>query len=577
MPVCLRRALFCFCSLLIVSTGLAQADSGFFNLVRSRIEQQVRPNAQVEGFFCRGEPICGVQLIPPFYETRHFSPVWFDAKGLRPSARTLVTILETIDQEGLRPSDYHLDIIHQILNQLPSHPFPPGDESAVAWADLDLLLTDAFLLMAAHLSGGRINPETLHPDWIINQRSVDLLTILNTASSGAPMVEAINRLRPGHAEYLGLRQALAGLRQVEAGGGWPPVEGSETLHPQDADKTQVVALRQRLGIPTGAGAQYSSEDLAIYDQDLVNAVKAFQRSHGLTPDGVVGRKTRAAMNVGIKERIRQVELNLERWRWLPGDLGDRYIAVNTADFSLQVVENHQKLLSMRVVVGRPARQTPVFSAKMSYMVLNPYWNVPYTIAVEDILPRLTENPDYLTSQGIKVFSDWSETAVEMDPHRVNWNDYGRSNFPFRLRQDPGEKNALGRLKFIFPNKFAVYLHDTPQRALFSHVQRDFSSGCIRVENALQLADYLLTDAGNWTPEMLRATLAAGQRQVVRMVRPINVHLLYMTAWVDQEGVLQFRDDIYDRDRHLDAALMERNPYLPPGLTRSALEFAAPVN
>ncbi len=577
MSARLRRILFCFCALLIFSTGLAQADSSFFNLVRSRIEQQVRPNAQAEGYFCRGEPICGVQLMPSFYETRHFSPVWFDGNGLLPCARTLVSFLETIDQEGLRPSDYHLDIIDHILSQLPGHPFPPGDESAVAWADLDLLLTDAFLLMAAHLSGGRINPETLHPDWIINQRPVDLLNILDTASSGASMVETINRLRPGHAGYLGLRQALAGLRQVEAGGGWPLVEGSETLHPQDTDITQVITLRQRLGISADAEAQDSSRDLAIYDQDLVNAVKAFQRSHGLTPDGLVGRKTRAAMNVGIKERIRQVELNLERWRWLPGDLGDRYIAVNTADFSLQVVENHQKFLAMRVVVGRPARQTPVFSAKMSYMVLNPYWNVPYTIAVEDILPRLTENADYLTDQGIKVFSDWSDTAVEVEPHGVNWKNYGRSNFPFRLRQDPGEKNALGRLKFIFPNKFAVYLHDTPQRSLFNHVQRDFSSGCIRVENALQLAGYLLVDDRRWTPEILRATLAAGQRQVVRVTRPINVHLLYMTAWVDQEGILQFRDDIYDRDRHLDAALMERNPYLPPGLTRSAPELTVPGN
>ena len=312
MPARPRRILFCLCTLLIIFPGLAKADSGFFNLVRSRIEQQVRPNDLAEGFLCRGEPICGVNLIPSFYAARHFSPVWLDSNGLRPCARDLVSILETIDQEGLRPPDYHLDSIDRVVNQLSNHPFPADDESAVAWADLDLLLTDAFLLMAAHLSGGRINPETLHPDWIINQRSVDLLTMLEAASSGAPMVEAIKRLRPGHAGYLGLRQALAGLRKVEADGGWPPVEGSETLHPQDADP-QAIALRQRLGKSTDAEAQDSSDDLTIYDQDLVTAVKAFQKSHGLDPDGVVGRKTRAAMNVGIKERIRQVELNLERW------------------------------------------------------------------------------------------------------------------------------------------------------------------------------------------------------------------------------------------------------------------------
>jgi murein L,D-transpeptidase YcbB/YkuD len=296
-------------------------------------------------------------------------------------------------------------------------------------------------------------------------------------------------------------------------------------------------------------------------------VKQFQNRHGLAPDGIVGSKTRAALNVSVQQRIRQVELNLERWRWLPNDLGDRFIAVNTADYSLKVVENGRKIIDMRVVVGRPARQTPVFSAKMTYLVLNPYWNVPYTIAVKDILPKLDEGVDYLISQGIRVFSDWSKDATELNPEQIDWASYGRSNFPFRLRQDPGKKNALGQIKFMFPNKFAVYLHDTPQRSLFQKIQRGFSSGCIRVENARMLASYLLSAEDRWTPEVLLAALASGHRQVVRVPQPILVHLLYMTAWIDDRGVLQFREDIYHRDRDLDAALMQRNPYHPPVLSK----------
>ena len=569
-----RRCLpLILCLFLLHSPGLAVANHYFFTQARARIEQQVRPNGKAEGFVCRGEPICGVQLMPPFYEARNYNPFWFDSDGLRPSARTLVSLLETIDQEGLRPSDYHLDTINRILYQLNQGLFPPDEESAVAWADLDLLLTDAFLLMAAHLSGGRINPETLHPDWIISERAIDLLTVLDTASGESPLVEATKRLRPGHNGYSGLRDALAGLRQVESNGGWPKIEGHGTIRPLDAS-AQVIQLRRRLTISEDFQETQLPADPAIYDDDLVTAVTVFQKRHGLKPDGALGPKTRAALNVSVKQRIRQVELNLERWRWLPNDLGERYIAVNTADFSLQVVEKNQPVLGMRVVVGRPARQTPVFSAKMSYMVLNPYWNVPYTITVEDILPKLAQGGDYLVQQGIRVFSDWSETASEIDPYQVNWRDYGRSNFPFRLRQDPGEKNALGQLKFIFPNKFAVYLHDTPQRSLFQRVQRDFSSGCIRVENAPMLAAYLLSKDPRWTPEILLAAIATGERQVVRLSEPINVHLLYMTAWMDTQGILQLREDIYNRDRALDAALMERNPYLPPGLSGSAIKKTA---
>jgi murein L,D-transpeptidase YcbB/YkuD len=202
---------------------------------------------------------------------------------------------------------------------------------------------------------------------------------------------------------------------------------------------------------------------------------------------------------------------------------------------------------------------------MTYLVLNPYWNVPHTIAVEDILPKLADGVDYLIDQSFKVFSGWSEDDEELAPEQVNWELYGKHHFPLRLRQEPGKKNALGQIKFMFPNKFAVYLHDTPQKSLFTKVQRDFSSGCIRVEDARTLANYLLSDSPEWTEQTLTANIEAGRRQVVRIPEPITIHLLYMTAWIDGNGLLQFRSDIYQRDAMLDKALVTRTPYPLPSL------------
>ena len=212
------------------------------------------------------------------------------------------------------------------------------------------------------------------------------------------------------------------------------------------------------------------------------------------------------MNVSVTERIRQVELNLERWRWLPQQLGERYIVVNTAAFYLKVMEHGRKKMEMRVVVGRPARQSPVFSAEMTYIVLNPYWNVPHKLAVEDILPKAKKDVGYLIDKNFKVFRGWKGDAEELDPQTIQWEAYSKHRFPFRLRQEPGEKNALGRIKFMFPNQFAVYLHDTPQKSYFARAQRDFSSGCIRLEDARALAGYLLADTPNWLPETLNKNL-----------------------------------------------------------------------
>jgi murein L,D-transpeptidase YcbB/YkuD len=547
--------------------GMANTESesaGMMQQVQHHIESRLSVQYQKRQFVCQGETICGFKLIPLFYQERGFAPAWMNGRELRPKAKVLIQAVQNAFQDGLEPQDYHAIAIAETLAMLTNASDFTIQKQAEYWADLDLLLTDAFLLLGTHLSGGRIDPETLHSDWLVDERSIDLLLLLHTASDVNRLDRAIEQLRPAHRGYLGLRNAMRQLRNQQTQGGWPAIAGGSTLRPDNSDP-RVQTLRRRLELSGDIESGHTSDAPTHYDDTLVDAVKRFQTRHGLTPDGAVGPKTRKAMNVSIDKRIRQIELNLERWRWLPHDLGHRRIVVNTADFSLRVVEEDADILKMRVVVGRPARRTPVFSSQMSYMVFNPYWNVPHTIAVEDILPKLVSDVDYLARQNIRVFTDWTESAGEINPQTMNWTRYDETYFPFRLRQEPGPNNALGRIKFIFPNRFAVYLHDTPQRSLFNFTQRDFSSGCIRLENAQALAAYLLNGQSSGRPETLASILNRGTRRVVRIPNPIPVHLIYMTAWVDHDNRLQFRNDIYHRDRDLNTALKQRPPDPPPPL------------
>lgn len=522
------------------------------------LEERIAERSVSEGFVCRGERICGISLLPLFYMERGYQPVWIDNDGLTLEGAQLLATLRNSADQGLQPLDYHIDSIDALLSDPGMGKAGPIVESHPAgWADLELLLTDAFLLLASHLSGGRVNPENLHTDWVLADTDLDLLAVLKKAVERNDAALVMEQLLPADAGYNRLRQARSNLVQAVRPGGWTPIPPGPTLVPGDKDD-RIELLRKRLILSGDLSRPDRILNLRWFDPEMEMAVQRFQQRHGLKVDGLVGRQTLAALNVPLETRIRQIELNLERWRWLPRDLGQRYLSINTADFKLKAVDEGRTALAMRVVVGRPARRTPVFSTTMSYMVINPYWTVPGTIAREDILPKIKEDETYLSRQGIRVFDGWNEDSPEIDPGTIDWSLYNEAYFPFRLRQDPGPRNALGRMKFIFPNKFAVYLHDTPQRSLFEQVQRDFSSGCIRVEDPLALTAFLFKDDPAWRGENLQQIINRGERMVVRLPEPIFVHIFYMTAWVDEQGILNFREDIYHRDRALDRALRKKN-------------------
>lgn len=553
------RAWIALISIQFAGLGLS---AGWESALAERLTEQVRdelkgrlsqPEQQGQSF-CRRQPLCGQPVLARFYQNRAYEPAWMDGEGRFVQAKDLVDSIHASSLEGLKPDVYHLGAIEALLAAAEETRVAGRPADLGILSDLDLLLTDAFLIYGSHLLSGRVDPETTHTRWLLESREADLAGILQTALEKKEVHRALEGLLPGYPAYARLREALQDYRKIAERDGWPPVPAGPTLHADERDP-RVAALRARL-IASGDLGTNEGVDPEVLDGHVEQAVRRFQGRHGLVADGVVGSATLAALNVPVEDRVRQIEINMERWRWLPDDLGRRYVLVNTADFFLEVVEEGESVLAMRVVAGKKARRTPVLSGRMTYLVLNPYWHIPHKIAVRDILPKTKKDPGYLDRQGIRVFENWEEFAPEIPRETIDWSSIREHNFFFKLRQDAGAENALGRVKFMFPNKFAVYLHDTPSRYMFRRNQRDFSSGCIRVEGPIDLAVYVLRGDPEWTREKILSTIESGTTRIVWLPEPIPVHVLYWTAWVDREGALQFRRDVYGRDGPLERALGE---------------------
>ncbi len=521
-------------------------------LIRNRIEAAGFPPNIVVG----KEIIFASNLLPRFYENRGYEPAWTNQTGPLPLADSLLLALKSAEQEGLHSEVYHLAKIEDILSNIKIvqknvYTVPPR-----LIADLELLLTDAYLIYGAHLLAGRINPETLTSEWIAMRREANLTDLLQTALQQNRIIHSLRSLLPPQEGYWRLREALARYRKLQAAGGWQMIPEGPVLRPGDKEK-RIPVLRERL-IMTGDLLKGISADSTL-DSTLADAIKRFQKRNGLDTDGIVGKETLKSINVPVEYRIQELIVNMERWRWLPQEFGEHHIMINIANFELDVFEKSRPVLTMRIIVGRSYRKTPVFSDRVTYLVLNPSWNVPSTIATQDILPQVKKDIAYLSQQNMKVFKGWGADAIEINPASVNWSEVSAATLPFRFRQDPGPANALGRIKFMFPNKFDVYLHDTPARGLFSKVKRDFSSGCIRIEKPLELAVYLMKDIPGWDRKTIQQAIDSGKEQTVRLKSAMPVHLLYWTAWVSEDGLVNFREDIYSRDTALWNALQEMNP------------------
>ena len=533
------------------------ADNLLIEGLDNRLRQRIETEGRQAKFTCRDELICGIQDLPLFYARRNFEPAWTRKDGSISRAESLIKAIYNARDDGLSPADYHTANLQLLLNEFKQSQIENEPLNLETLVDLELLLTDAFLLLGSHLLAGRVNPETIHSGWIVENPSANLADVLRTALKTNQIEGALDGLRPPHTGYQTLKNKLRRYRQIGKSGGWPRIP--EDWNWQKGDHgTQISVLRRRLEM---SGDLNPVDDKYAYqfDDTLEQAIRHFQTLHGLVANGKIDAKTIAALNVPVGIRSRQIELNLERWRWIPHELGQQYILINIADFNLSVVDNDYTVLEMRVVVGRHYRRTPVFSEQMKYLVFNPYWNIPRKIALEDILPKIRTDPEFLSSRRIKVFENWTEGAKEVDPKVIDWTQVNQHNFNYKLRREPGPLNDLGRIKFMFPNKFAVYLHDTPSRSLFQRTMRGFSSGCIRVEKPIELAEWLLADNPRWSRHDILKAIKSEKNQAVRLPKTIPVHILYWTAWVDEAGDVHFLDDIYKRDKPLDDALKERPP------------------
>jgi murein L,D-transpeptidase YcbB/YkuD len=473
-----------------------------------------------------------------FYRDRGFRPAWSDGRQLRPEAEELVEILARAGRNGLDAEDYAPADLAAQSARLAGRGLA-AEERETRLLAVDLALSRAFVLYGYHALAGRLEPQEVGVEWYANPRRADLAAILRDvldARRPGRVGEALAALAPPHPGFAALAERLQAYRAAAAEGPWPALPDETELRP-GASGPAVETLRAMLR-RTGDLGEAAPTAPASFDASLTEALRRFQERHGLDPSGELDAATAAALAVPPARRARIIELNLERWRWLPADLGPRHLVVNIPAFVLEVVEDGAPVFVSRVVVGKPYQRTPVMSDEMTYIVLNPYWNVPPGIAKNEILPAIERDPGYVFSQNLE----------------IEYDDAGNA----QVRQRPGPGNALGKVKFVFPNRQNIYLHDTPADHLFARDVRGFSHGCIRVERPQELAAFLLRDDPDWTPEGLAAAIAGGETRTVPLAAPIPVHILYWTAWVDARGRLQFRGDVYEHDARLDAALRQRD-------------------
>jgi murein L,D-transpeptidase YcbB/YkuD len=483
--------------------------------------------------------------IVGFFAARDFTPFWTAEGGRR--GLELVAALEAAPAQALPAGRYDAPALALMLE-------PTGTEPSER---REVAATRAYLRLAADLSAGVLKPSAINPD-IAWQPQRPVPAELLAALDARPLPEVLRGFEPTDPDYRRLVEEKARLEaELQAASWGPEVADGPTLHPGDVGPrvTELRGRLARLGYLVPAG-----EPNPAFDAPLAEAVERFQRDYGLAPDGVVGKMTLAAVNAPVATRLAQVVVNLERMRWMDGDLGDRHLYVNIPDFSVRLVDGGRTVWESRVVVGKArVTETPEFSGVVSYMVVNPTWHIPDSIAIRDYLPKLQRDPMVLKRQGIRLLT---RGGTEINPNLVDFTQYTPENFPFRIKQRPSDSNALGNVKFMFPNRFSIYLHDTPHREYFALDTRALSNGCIRVEKPKELAEILL--AGQ-TPDPAAAFdgwVATGKEKHVTLERTMPVHLVYRTVWVEEDGTLRYRGDIYGRDEAVFEALEAAGVMLP---------------
>jgi len=472
-------------------------------IIRRKIENQY-----IIPLMAENDLIYCVPSLSRIYENSMFSLAWENKNSIE----QLIKSIELSENEGLNPKDYHID---KLLN-LYSNYSKLTPEQIV---NIDLLATDAFLLYTTHLLSGKVNPTSIDPEWYVKRREGDPVMLFEEAIKNNSVTLVIKEALPKH---------------------------------KTSEDERIILVKKRLLISN----DLSEDDLGNikqYDDKLYDALIIFQKRHNLEADGTIGKLTISVMNKSVDERIDQIEVNMERWRWLPQEFSNYYVKVNIANYYVEVFKDGELKKHYKAIVGKDYRRTPVFSSKITYLVLNPTWTVPPGIISADVIPAVKKDINYLKKKNLSVLDNKGNI---IDPASVDWNNSIVKSYTYR--QPPGPDNALGAVKFMFPNTFSVYLHDTPSKELFDKSERSFSSGCIRVQNPLQLAEFFLNDSIKWNSGKIKKQIESRNTLTIILKEQPDIHILYWTAWIDDNGIIQFRKDIYNRDPAISKSLKTEN-------------------
>jgi murein L,D-transpeptidase YcbB/YkuD len=495
------------------------------------------------------------------YRARNYQAIWCDGWGGFPSAVALFQALREAPARGLDPAAYPVDELEERVALA-------GFRGPRFWAETDVFLSYTFLTYARHLARGRIDPSTLEIDWHLRPRSLDLVSGLDRAAATGDVVGVLAGFEPDSPAYRALRGMLAEYRALEDVE-WPALQGrflagvGDTLGQADA----VRRLLQYTGdLPPGP-----ARGPVVYDDLLAEGVRRFQLRHGLKADGILGPQTLARMAVPPAQRVETILVNLERWRWMPALPDSKSVLVNIPDYRLYAMgEEGDTVMTMAVITGAVDTPTAVFQDEITYMELNPEWHVPESIASGELVPRIQEDPEYLLAQNFTVYDT---SGIAVDPALIDWTAVQGETLAYRFKQASGVLNPLGSIKFMFPNPFSIYLHDTPNGKLFGADMRAFSHGCVRIERPLDFADYLLAEDEAWTGEKVGEAIATGKRKWIHPRAKVPIVITYLTAFEDGAGRPSFRDDVYGVDRVVAEALAAYRP--PLGSSASSRDVTAP--
>jgi murein L,D-transpeptidase YcbB/YkuD len=470
-----------------------------------------------------------------FYAQRDFEPIWVGSKNKK-RAKALIAAVTSAATHGLPKSQYRITELQSALAG--RH----GNRRAAA----ETFATKIFLKYAHDLSSGILQPRKVDKEIAVKVPRRSELALLDAISRSSPS-GFFKALVPKHPEYSRLLKEKERLERLIGRGGFGDPIRSATLKLGTSSKN-ITKIRARLS-SMGYGRLGAHSN---YDEVLLPVVKQFQKDHGLKPDGVIGPGTMKALNASVEQRLKQVIVNLERERWINRSRGKRHIIVNLANFSLNVYDNDNVTFTSKVVIGKIGKErTPEFHDQMTHMVVNPTWHVPSSITSKEYLPIMKTDPEFLISRGMRMYDD---SGVVVNPEDVDFAEYDEKTFPYSIKQRPSKSNALGLVKFMFPNRYNIYLHDTPSKNLFNREVRAFSHGCVRVQKPFEFAYKLLANQTSDPKSVFHSLLNTGDEHYVDLQNPVPIYLNYRTVFFDENGRMNYRNDIYGRDKNIFNAL-----------------------